>query len=409
MTDTLEYRTPLVVVGGPTGVGKTDLAISLCKVLDGEIVGADSMQVYKSLDALSNKITPQESRDIIHHIIDLVEISDEFDVTAFRETALSVIQKIKDCQRTPIVVGGTNYYLESLIYENLISIKDEQTYSEFSNIQLWDMLNDVDPSRASMLHWNDRRRIRRSLNVAASGTTHSHLIGNQISDNRNRLKLRFKKILFFWLISDSEVLAKRIKERCEKMLQNGGWNELQRLYHYFTDSKMPENDLRGACQVIGFRQFLPCLKSFRCDYTDLPIDLRDSCFSKFVQSTIKYTKKQVKWFKNRIKKDERIHVFELNLSSMNLESAVGFCKLKFDGIISESLDNSENSPSIKSPLTRYVCDLCQKTCIGDASWHSHLKSKNHRRLLSMKRKVVTPINSTVSTLKDKYGSMPFSE
>ncbi|CAH2014439.1 unnamed protein product [Acanthoscelides obtectus] len=167
----LKRNLPLVVILGSTGSGKTKLSLELAQKFDGEIVGADSMQIYKGLDISTAKATPQEQSVAPHHLIDILDPHETFTVTQYRNKALNVIQDILDRNKLPIVVGGTNYYIEALLWKILI---DNDQYvnthgilphneHELPSEVLHQKLKDLDPKMAMRLHPNNKRKIIRLL------------------------------------------------------------------------------------------------------------------------------------------------------------------------------------------------------------------------------------------------------
>lgn len=283
-------RLPLVVILGSTGTGKSKLAIEIGKRLGGEILSADSMQVYKGLDIITNKVTAEELSQCPHHLIDFVSPLKEFSVVEFRNMALPLIEDIKTRGKMPIVVGGTNYYIESVLWDILID-EDGSTNSsssgdesekpargikqrkkiqseevEYSNdalgekvvargetakgtsqseelprhsernkessskTSLYERLREVDPAMADRLHPSDSRKIARSLQVYEQhGRPHSKILQEQQQRQGGSAyggPQRYEDTCVFWLQCQREVLNERLDSRVDEMLDRGLIEEL---------------------------------------------------------------------------------------------------------------------------------------------------------------------------------------
>lgn len=165
----------IIVIVGPTAVGKTDFSIQVAKEFNGEIISGDSMQVYKDLDIGTAKVTPEEMDGIPHHLIDFKEIDASYDVSDFQKDAKEKIDEITLRNRTPIIVGGSGLYIESLLYpvshgknaepNHELRVELEQFAQENGNQALWDKLNAIDSKAAVKIHPNNVRRIIRALEV----------------------------------------------------------------------------------------------------------------------------------------------------------------------------------------------------------------------------------------------------
>ena len=284
------HRLPLVVILGSTGTGKSKLAIEIGKRIGGEILSADSMQVYKGLDIITNKVTTDELSQCPHHAIDFVSPLKEFSVVEFQKMALPLIEDIKTRGKIPIVVGGTNYYIESVLWDILIdedrnasssssgdeSEKPARAIKQRKNIQstevevsndtsgetvvvhretaketnqseeipghfernnessskttLYDRLREVDPAMADRLHPSDSRKIARSLQVYEQlGRPHSKILLEQQQRQGGSAyggPQRYEDTCVFWLQCQREILNERLDKRVEKMLDRGLIEEL---------------------------------------------------------------------------------------------------------------------------------------------------------------------------------------
>lgn len=219
----------IVLILGATGTGKSKLAIALAKRFNGEIISTDSMQIYRGLDIITNKVTAEEAQGIPHHMMSFVDpMSISFHVQHFRKRALEIVEEIFSRQKIPILVGGTNYYMEATLWDFLI----EETklggpselftdgipteYLKISNFELHEKLREIDPEMASRLHPNTRAKIYRSLQIwHRTGKKQSELLKEQHERGKNSTSgfLRFKDSIALWLICEPATLEKRLDER----------------------------------------------------------------------------------------------------------------------------------------------------------------------------------------------------
>ncbi|KAJ3041890.1 hypothetical protein HK097_002158, partial [Rhizophlyctis rosea] len=262
---------PVIAIVGTTGVGKTLLSIELAKALGGEVINADSMQVYKGLDIATNKATPAERGNIPHHLLDFVNPSREYAVKDFMQDATEAISSIYSRSKIPIIVGGTNYYIQSLLFHNktipstslpppsssisssstptphpsltshpltpkiaeALTLSDPRTrtadqvkqYAQTD--EMWNLLKEVDPGMAEMWHPRADRKIRRSLEIFyTTGKTHSEWMAEQkAAAEGSKSELRYRTIVF-WLYADPQVLYPRLDSRVDEMSKMGLFQEL---------------------------------------------------------------------------------------------------------------------------------------------------------------------------------------
>lgn len=287
----------LLVIAGPTAVGKTKLGIECAKLFNGEIISADCMQVYKKLDIGTAKASPDEQVQAVHHMIDFVEPTENFDVAQFKEQAQTLINEISSRGKLPIVVGGTGMYIESLLYpfEFCNSEKNEQIRDKYKkllnkkgNQYIYDLLAKIDPKTAQKLHPNDTKRVIRALEIYdTTGKPKSEQVQEKIS------KYDFK-LLF--LNTDREVLYDRINKRVDIMLNQGLENEVKSLLSAGITKE-------SQCfQGIGYREFF--------DYFDKKISY-DELVSKIKQDSRNYAKRQITWFRH-MKNAEEVDIKNLD-------------------------------------------------------------------------------------------------
>ncbi|XP_069079531.1 tRNA dimethylallyltransferase [Pleurodeles waltl] len=357
----------LVVILGATGTGKSKLALQLGRTLGGEILSADSMQVYEGLDIITNKVTPEEQQLCKHHMISFVDpLVSNFTVVEFRNKAVALIEEIFARNKIPIVVGGTNYYIESLLWKTLIdtkaksyngntpqSLPADKAKQEKQHIQtpymeaesrylkdevevnstlhgavipqivtdrkaqleqldcqeLHRRLSQVDPGMAAKLHPNDKRKVARSLQVfEETGISHSeHLRRQQAEVGSGPLNgpLRYPKPCILWLHMDQEALDKRLSARVDQMLVDGLLAELQDFHRRYNQQKVSENSQdyqHGIFQSIGFKEFHEYLVTEGTCPPETSAVLLQNGIQALKQATQKYARKQNKWVRNRFLK-----------------------------------------------------------------------------------------------------------
>ncbi|MCX8075393.1 MAG: tRNA (adenosine(37)-N6)-dimethylallyltransferase MiaA [Aquificaceae bacterium] len=273
----------LIVIGGPTGSGKSELCCLLAKKIGGEIVSADSMCVYKGMDIGTAK--PIECmKEIKHHLVDVVEPGYVFDAKLFEELSIKAIEEISQKGKVPIVCGGTYLYLQALLYgmENT-PLPDwklrERLYHiarEKGKEYLYIKLKAVDPRYAERIASADVRRVVRALEVFINS-------GKPFSSFHNWDKPRMS-FVGFYVSWSRESLLKKIEERAKKMLQKGLLEEIKVLME-----KGFENFLTST-QAIGYKEFIPCFKGEK---------MVEECLSEMVKNTKEYAKRQIRWFKKQ--------------------------------------------------------------------------------------------------------------
>ncbi len=277
---------PVIVIVGPTASGKTGVSIELAKLINGSIVSADSMQVYKHMNIGTAKPDDAEMSGIAHYMIDVVEPGEDFSVARYRKMALGCISKIIKQKKRPIVVGGTGLYINSLIHNISFSetIRDEKLREELKreadekgNKYLHEKLKDVDPDAASKIHENDVKRVIRALEVYK----HTNL---PISKHKqlSRLEPPAYNYILFGLNWDREKLYDRIEKRVDAMLKAGLVDEVKSLTQQGYDLG------NTAMQAIGYKEILKYLKG---EYTF------EEAKSILKRDTRRYAKRQLTWFR----------------------------------------------------------------------------------------------------------------
>ncbi len=279
----------IIVLSGPTASGKTDLAISLAEIIGGEIISADSMQVYQKMDIGTAKPSALQKDRVPHHLIDLIDIKESFNVAQFCEQAYLALKEILERKNVPIVVGGTGFYIHSFLYgpplgpESDPNIRSglEEKMKILGPEVMYERLQMIDPEYAKTITENDKHKIIRALEIILISKTKVSDIPrpkNIISDN-----LDFR----CWFIHyPKKELYERIERRCDEMIEMGFIEEVKRL----KESGLEEN--RSASQAIGYRQ---CLEYLRTNQTQEDFKV---FIQKFKQASRKYAKRQFTWFRN---------------------------------------------------------------------------------------------------------------
>ena len=288
------HKIPLIVVAGPTASGKTALSVALCEKFNGEVVSADSMQIYKGLDVSSAKPTREEMRGIPHHMMSCIERDVSFSVADYCKAASQIISDINSRGKLPVLVGGTGLYISSLL-EN-VEFSGEGADTSFrekmreraekeGNQALLDELKKIDPEAAQKLHPNNLGRIIRALEVY-------ELTGKTLTEHNRLSKLRpspYDAKVIYLTVRDRQFLYDRINKRVDEMLENGMLEEAEN----FDDS--PDST---ASKAIGPKELKP--------YFDGILSFEEAV-ENVKRETRRYAKRQMTWF-NRYDDYIRVHI-----------------------------------------------------------------------------------------------------
>lgn len=278
---------PLVIIAGPTAVGKSDFAIELAKRINGEIISADSMQVYKGMDIGSAKVMPEEMQGIKHYLVDILDPKDEFSVAVFKEYAQKAIKEITDNGKIPIVAGGTGFYIQALLYDidfsESIGENPEyrsfllKEYDEKGADYLFDKLREVDPETAGIIHKNDEKRVVRALEFY-------HETGKPISvHNKEQYDKKSNYNFAYFVLNDyRETIYKKIDARVDIMAEKGLVLEVERL----KAAGMTIADV--SMQGLGYKEILL--------YLNGEISL-DEAIYRIKRDSRHFAKRQITWFK----------------------------------------------------------------------------------------------------------------
>ncbi|MGD9677215.1 MAG: tRNA (adenosine(37)-N6)-dimethylallyltransferase MiaA [Vulcanibacillus sp.] len=287
----------LLVIVGPTAVGKTGLSLDIATRFNGEIISGDSMQVYKGLDIGTAKISPEEMRGVKHHLINCYEPDYDFSVAEFQDIVQKSIVEINRKNKLPILVGGTGLYIKSVTNKyNFSQVKRDNDYrehlSQYNNDILYTKLNEVDPLTASKIHINDTKRILRALEVYhLSGKPASELLVDQDREIPYNL-------LIIGLIRNRAELYNQINLRVDNMINQGLVEEVKSLL------ASGYNEKYNSMQGLGYKEINKYLKG--------EISLEHAIFL-IKQGTRRYAKRQLSWFRQI----EEIHWFDLTDSRDN--------------------------------------------------------------------------------------------
>lgn len=282
-----DNRHPLIILAGPTAVGKTAASVALARQFSGSIVSADSVQVYQYLDIGSAKVTKEEMQGIPHYLIDCIDPKEEWNVFRFQKEAKAAIREIEEAGRLPFLVGGTGFYIQSVLYDIDFTSEDTdksvrarwQAYAqEKGDAALWEALRLVDPASAASIDPHNEKRLIRALEYYES-------TGERISDHnqKEREKPAAYDALFFVLtMRDRAALYERIEKRVDKMMEEGLLEEVKRL----RDLGLTKTDL--SMQALGYRQLLSCLEG-DCTLEEAVQEIKTQ--------TRHFAKRQLTWFR----------------------------------------------------------------------------------------------------------------
>lgn len=320
----MEAKRPLIVLTGPTAVGKTKLSIALAKAVGGEIISADSMQVYRYMDIGSAKITREEIQGVAHYLIDILMPWEEFNVVIFQKRCLQAMEEIYGRGHIPILTGGTGFYIQSVLYG--IDFTETSEHSEYRKKleetaeregaeALHDMLRQVDPLSAENIHANNVKRVIRALEFYEQ-------TGEPISahNERERQKESRYASCYFVLNDDREKLYEAIDRRVDLMLEAGLEAEVRRLKELGCTRDMV------SMQGLGYKEML--------EYLDGECSMEDAVY-RIKRDTRHFAKRQLTWFRRE-------------------KEVIWIDKPAF------SYDENQ--------ILSYLCDCCNRTFAGDGRW-----------------------------------------
>ena len=289
-------KQPLIIIAGPTATGKTKLAVMLAKQLNGSIISADSMQVYRGMDIGSAKASAEEQAAVKHYLLDIREPEESFSVWEFQKAAKEAIAEITAAGKIPILVGGTGFYIQALLYDiafeesGSIQVREkwEKIAADRGYEYLYEELKRVDPESTAKIHANNHKRILRALE-------YYDLTGEKISlhNQRESQKESSYQELFYVLTMERALLYQRIEQRVDAMLAGGLIEEVQKLYDRGCRREMT------AMQGLGYKEIL--------NYLSGEWSLEKAA-EELKKGTRHFAKRQITWFK----REKNVEWIDLN-------------------------------------------------------------------------------------------------
>lgn len=281
------FQQPLIVLTGPTAVGKTELSIQLAKKIGGEIISADSMQVYKYMDIGSAKIKKEDMQGIRHYLIDVLDPSEDFNVVIFQKMCKEAIEEIYSKNKIPIITGGTGFYIQSILYnidftsentdDSVRRALESKARTQYGKEELYSYLKAVDPASAERIHPNNIKRVIRAIEYYKN-------TGGLISEHNDseRKKECFYNSCYFVLTDERDKIYERIDQRVEKMIRDGLVDEVKKL----KDMGLNRNFV--SMQGLGYKEIL--------DYLEGKCSLDEAIYI-IKRDTRHFAKRQLTWFR----------------------------------------------------------------------------------------------------------------
>lgn len=392
------------------------------------------MQVYKDVPIISNKHPLEEREGVPHHVMDYVNWDEEYFIHRFKEDANKAIEDIHSRGKTPIVIGGTHYYLQNLLFKNkTIGETEERVHSKTEKpltkeqLEILDgpvegifkTLSDIDPVISQKFHPQDKRKLRRALEIYYTlGSKASDLYHDQKLDELEDTSLKYNTLLF-WVYADPEVLKPRLDKRVDKMMESGALEEIQQMYEFYEKLPQPKPDFTsGIWQVIGFKEFLPWLQD-----GSKSSQLFADGVERMKIRTRQYAKYQVKWIKKllsvELQKESRFNYkyggklylldatdlteWQNNVNKIGLGIANQFLKqgptkvtyAQSPAKLVDVFPNEEYLSDFKSNKKleaaknwqHFECTICKDkqgnnlVAVGEENWRIHIESRRHKKQL----------------------------
>lgn len=264
----------ILVITGPTCVGKTKMSIELAKKINGEIINADSTQVYKGMDVATAKVTEEEKENIPHHLFDIKEINEDYSIYDYQKDARNKIEDILNRGKTPILVGGTGLYIKSTLYNYEFKDEISYDYSNYTSDELYEKLLNVDPN--TEIHKNNRKRIERALSYYENHK--EPMSSKEISE-----ELLYDTI-FIGLTTDREELYKKINDRVDKMVENNLLVEAKSIFETGIRSK-------AVMTPIGYKELFPYFENKKT---------LNECLEEMKKNSRHYAKRQYTFFNHQL-------------------------------------------------------------------------------------------------------------
>ena len=455
MESIINNNNKIIFLLGPTGIGKTFLSLEIANELKGEIINTDAFSLYKEANIMTAKATLNEREKVKHRMIDIIDLfNDKYNLKYFKFDAEKEIENVFKDNKIPIIVGGTNYYVDSLLFnkENLLDEKkienkninldkfkniiDEinkikleecdkdklytlinnylQKFSNDNDI-LYSFLNEIDKEYANFYHKNDIRRI---INAIAFFFAYEKKKSESDKEKKNILK--YPNIKLIILSSENfEELTKRIKGRIDEMIFDGGLSEIMFIFHKFKLNNKPINFTSGILQAIGYKEFFSLYKnlsesSINYNYNNYNLnnssqlsqilineinsneklkDIYNKCKNDLINNTINYAKYQIKFIKKKILPS--INGYKIiNISEFKKEVYKNvYLKEALEYINSNEYVKIENEKNSKLNIwKKYNCEICNCEMNGEKEYENHLKSNKHKKRKSKPNKKIIKEN-----------------
>ncbi len=283
----MSKKSPLIILTGPTAVGKTELSIELAKKLNGEIISADSVQVYRGMDIGSAKVTTQEQQGIKHYLIDVLNPDEEFNVFLFKQMASEAICEIYAKGKIPIIAGGTGFYIQSVLYDIQFaeSENEDESYRNYyeslaienGNEYIHDLLKEIDPEYAATVHFNNSKRVIRALEFYKQTGQKMSEHNQQQQENESPYDFHY-----FVLNRDRKILYERINQRVDIMIEQGLEDEVKRMLEAGYDRDLV------SMQALGYKEM--------ASYLEGELSL-DEAIETIKRDTRRFAKRQLTWFR----------------------------------------------------------------------------------------------------------------
>ncbi|KAL4914271.1 IPP transferase-domain-containing protein [Aspergillus aurantiobrunneus] len=437
----------LIAVVGATGTGKSKLAVEIASRFNGEIINGDAMQMYRGLPIITNQIPVEERNGIRHHLISCIDFEEKpWRISMFRRECLRLIGDIHARGKLPVLVGGTHYYTQSVLFQDQLVAKESESSDEEVNscpaedvdsAVKWPILDaepelvlqklrEVDPIMADRWHPKDTRKIRRSLEIyfqtgkpASQVYTEQRLSKQDAARNDNFVpsagQLRFDTLLL-WVHSEKPTLSERLHKRVDVMIDQGLLSEASRMSSYLQEKEaqgITIDQTRGVWISIGFKELAPYFDAVKDgSKTEKELEsLRQSCIELVKIATRQYAMSQLKWIRNKLwnglAEAGMTHRLYL-LDSTNVEDWSKNIREPSELLV-EALLKKEPLPDPKSlselartilgakeaqppPMDNSIakcvtCDVCHKTMANEEQWKVHINGSAHKRVLkSLARK-----------------------
>ena len=264
----------VIVVLGPTAVGKTKMSVELAKLLNGEIINVDSTQIYKDLDIATAKIKENEKDEIPHHLFDIKNIKEDYTVYDYQKDCRNKIEEILCQNKTPILVGGTGLYIKAALYDYKFNDEVNNQFEDLTNEEIFNKLKELDENID--IHINNRKRLVRALNYCLNNNL-------KFSEKEKTDKLLYDTV-FIGLTTDRNILYDRINKRVDVMIKDGLLEEAKKIY----DSNIRT---KAIMTPIGYKELFPYFENKKS---------LEECLELIKQNSRKYAKRQYTWFNNQM-------------------------------------------------------------------------------------------------------------